>query len=92
MYGERRMEDGVGYHYVWYFLVFCTIVGTVLMSGKIRKELESDGASEPLTSSSSSSSSSSSMSSAELIPLLAMQGDKTGGRNSNTSDEPDQMP
>ncbi|KAJ1423090.1 major facilitator superfamily domain-containing protein [Ochromonadaceae sp. CCMP2298] len=29
----------VGYRYVWYFLIFCTIVGTSLMSGKIYKEL-----------------------------------------------------
>ena len=34
------VEDGVGYRYVWFFLVFCTIVGTSLMSGKIMKELQ----------------------------------------------------
>jgi len=31
---------GVGYRYVWFFLVFCTITGTALMSGKILKELQ----------------------------------------------------
>jgi hypothetical protein len=30
----------VGYRYVWLFLVFCTVVGTSLMSGKILKELQ----------------------------------------------------
>ena len=33
-------QNGVGYRYVWFFLVFCTIVGTSLMSGKIIKELQ----------------------------------------------------
>lgn len=31
--------DGVGYRYVWLFLVFCTIVGTLCLWPKIKKEL-----------------------------------------------------
>ncbi len=34
--GQR---DGVGYRYVWYFLIACTITGTALMSTRIYKEL-----------------------------------------------------
>jgi sugar phosphate permease len=34
------VQHGVGYRYVWFFLVFCTVVGTSLMSGKILKELQ----------------------------------------------------
>ena len=33
-------DNGVGYRYVWLFLVLCTIIGTSLMGGKIKKELE----------------------------------------------------
>eukprot|EP01034_Spumella_vulgaris_P021907 gene21907-27984_t len=33
------LVDGVGYRYVWYFLIFCTIAGTLLLSGKVYKEL-----------------------------------------------------
>lgn len=33
-------KAGVGYRYVWFFLVFCTVVGTSLMAGKIMKELQ----------------------------------------------------
>ena len=33
------MQHAVGYRYVWYFLIFCTVTGTSLMSGKIYKEL-----------------------------------------------------
>lgn len=36
---EMGKKDGVGYKYVWYFLIFCTAVGTALMSPKIYKEL-----------------------------------------------------
>jgi sugar phosphate permease len=36
---EWGKTDSVGYRYVWYFLIFCTITGTTLMSGKIYKEL-----------------------------------------------------
>ena len=32
-------HDGVGYRYVWLFLVFCTIVGTLCLWPKIKKEL-----------------------------------------------------
>ena len=32
-------EKGVGYRYVWLFLIFCTATGTALMSPKIIKEL-----------------------------------------------------
>jgi MFS family permease len=31
--------DGVGYRYVWYFLIVCTILGTSLMGTRIYKEL-----------------------------------------------------
>ena len=31
--------NGVGYRYVWFFLILCTITGTALMSPKIVKEL-----------------------------------------------------
>lgn len=31
--------DNVGYRYVWYLLIVCTIVGTGLMHGRIMKEL-----------------------------------------------------
>jgi sugar phosphate permease len=34
------LKNGVGYRYVWFFLVFCTVVGTSLMSGRIMKELQ----------------------------------------------------
>ena len=34
-------EAGVGYRYVWYFLIVCTVIGTALMGGKISKELAS---------------------------------------------------
>lgn len=30
---------GVGYRYVWFFLVFCTAVGTLLLGPKVYKEL-----------------------------------------------------
>jgi sugar phosphate permease len=33
------LVDGVGYRYVWYFLICCTIAGTLLLSGKVYKEL-----------------------------------------------------
>lgn len=36
---EWGKADGVGYRYVWYFLIACTIAGTSLMSGRIYKEL-----------------------------------------------------
>lgn len=32
-------DNGVGYKYVWYFLILCTLIGTLLMSPKIIKEL-----------------------------------------------------
>jgi sugar phosphate permease len=32
-------EAGVGYRYVWLFLVVCTILGTLLLGPKIKKEL-----------------------------------------------------
>ena len=38
---DMGTEDGVGYRYVWYFLIVCTIIGTSLMGGKISKELAS---------------------------------------------------
>jgi len=33
------LADGVGYRYVWYFLIVCTATGTALMGSKILKEL-----------------------------------------------------
>jgi sugar phosphate permease len=36
---EMGKVDGVGYKYVWYFLIVCTFTGTSLMSGRIYKEL-----------------------------------------------------
>ena len=38
LYG-MGIKDGVGYKYVWYFLIVCTFTGTSLMSGRIFKEL-----------------------------------------------------
>lgn len=38
LYGMGQ-ADGVGYRYVWFFLVFCTIVGTALLGPKIYREL-----------------------------------------------------
>ena len=35
--------DGVNYRYVWFFLIFCTIVGTALLGPKIYKELFVEG-------------------------------------------------
>lgn len=32
-------DHGVGYRYVWYFLIVCTVTGTSLMGTKILKEL-----------------------------------------------------
>ena len=46
--------DGVGYRYVWFFLIFCTITGTSLMSPKIFKELQQGNETAPLTASSAS--------------------------------------
>ena len=37
---------GVGYRYVWLFLILCTITGTSLMGGKIMKELYPPNAAE----------------------------------------------
>jgi sugar phosphate permease len=39
-------QAGVGYRYVWLFLIVCTITGTSLMSGKIAKELYPDSPAE----------------------------------------------
>jgi sugar phosphate permease len=33
------IKDGVGYRYVWFFLILCTAVGTSLLSPRIYKEL-----------------------------------------------------
>jgi sugar phosphate permease len=50
---SKGLEAQVGYRYVWFFLIMCTVVGTSLMSPKIRKELNSISADEPDNSSSS---------------------------------------
>lgn len=36
---QMGQADGVGYRYVWYFLIICTAIGTALMGGRIYKEL-----------------------------------------------------
>lgn len=36
---EYGKADQVGYRYVWFFLVFCTIMGTCLLGPKIYREL-----------------------------------------------------
>jgi sugar phosphate permease len=33
------IKDGVGYRYVWFFLILCTAVGTTLLTPRIVKEL-----------------------------------------------------
>lgn len=49
LYGMGK-EVGLGYRYVWYFLIVCTAVGTGLMTPKILKELAEgrEAASQPL--------------------------------------------
>lgn len=47
LYGMGK-ADNVGYKYVWYFLIFCTAVGTALMSPKIVKELYEGAETTPL--------------------------------------------
>lgn len=42
------LANSVGYRYVWYFLIVCTVVGTTLMYPKIRKELNEGQESAPL--------------------------------------------
>jgi len=49
------LAKGVGYRYVWYFLIFCTLVGTSLMAPKILKELGGRAEEEPLLATSSAS-------------------------------------
>jgi len=44
-------SHGVGYRYVWYFLILCTITGTSLMGSKILKELQERHETVPLASS-----------------------------------------
>lgn len=39
IFASAGEADGVGYRYVWLFLVFCTIVGTLCLYPKIKKEL-----------------------------------------------------
>ena len=39
---QMGATDGVGYRYVWYFLIACTVMGTSLMGGRIYKELYPD--------------------------------------------------
>jgi hypothetical protein len=64
---------------VWFFLVVCTVVGTALMGGKIRKELGEGG--EGVADSSSS---------AELMPLSA--GRSGTGYQAVRTSEPDRLP
>ena len=46
---ELGKSHGVGYKYVWYFLILCTLTGTALMSPKIVKELQQRSETVPLT-------------------------------------------
>lgn len=46
---QLGQQHNVGYRYVWYFLILCTIAGTSLMSGRIYKELYPNDESVPLT-------------------------------------------
>ena len=41
---DMGKQDNVGYRYVWFFLIACTVVGTSLMGSKIRKELSEESA------------------------------------------------
>jgi hypothetical protein len=36
---QMGIKAGVGYRYVWFFLILCTAVGTSLLSPRIYKEL-----------------------------------------------------
>ena len=47
LYGWGK-ADGVDYRYVWFFLIFCTAVGTGLMTPKIIKELNEGSETAPL--------------------------------------------
>jgi sugar phosphate permease len=49
LYGMGQ-HDGVGYKYVWYFLILCTAVGTFLLSPRIYRELADVGEVTPLAS------------------------------------------
>lgn len=40
-------EAGVNFRYVWLFLVLCTILGTLLLGPKIKKELAGEGVTPP---------------------------------------------
>jgi sugar phosphate permease len=43
------IDRGVGYRYVWFFLIVCTVIGTALMGTKILKELnEGEGENQTL--------------------------------------------
>ena len=85
-------NDGVGYRYVWFFLVLCTFIGTALMSGKIMKELGYTSDQATLSSSSPS------LSAAEMIPLLSthrsdsMGNSRGRGGNYTAEKESDRMP
>lgn len=46
--------NGVEYRYVWFFLIFCTVIGTSLMGPKIFKELYDGTETAPLLSTSAS--------------------------------------
>ena len=46
------IKDGVGYRYVWFFLILCTAVGTSLLSPRIFRELYPSRETEPLNVSS----------------------------------------
>ena len=43
---EHGKAAGVGYRYVWLFLVFCTITGSALLGPKIVKEIQGEGVAE----------------------------------------------
>lgn len=65
---SKGLSVGVGYRYVWFFLIVCTVVGTSLMSPKIRKELNNNPSDS--TESSSSSRNESRQIATETTPLV----------------------
>ena len=85
---EWGREAGVGYRYVWFFLVLCTAIGTALMGSKIRKELGYDTTTRTRTRTHSDV--------AEMAPLQSRRsgsGNKVSYQAVHTSEqEPDRLP
>jgi sugar phosphate permease len=72
--------DGVGYKYVWYFLIMCTICGTSLMGSSIYKELY------PQRSASQAASADQSARSNSSIPLVSVGGSRGNYSSINTQE------